>query len=91
MQLIKRSRKNQVVIPKDILEQAGMTPEDTYLKVDYDTRLGVIILRPISIEEKIPAAALERFEAGVIKGRDGDRRFSGMDAALKHLRSIRKT
>ena len=90
MQLIKRSPKNQVVIPKAILDQAGMTSEDTYLKIDFNKQLGVIILQPVSIEEKIPTDALERFEAKVVKGQPGDRRFPTMDAALKHLRSLRK-
>ena len=91
MQLIKRSRKNQVVIPKDILRQAGVAPEDTYLKVDYNKRLGVIVLQPISIEEKIPAGALERFETRVLKDHAGDRRFPNIEAALTHLRSLRTT
>lgn len=90
MQLIKRSQKNQVVIPKMILDQAGVTPNDTYLKIDYNKKLGVIILQPVSIEDKIPADAIERFEATVIKGQPGDHHFPDIEAALKHLHSSRK-
>ena len=90
MQLVKRSRKNQVVIPKAILEQAGMDPEDEYLRVDYNKRLGVIMLQPVSIEEKIPTEALARFEARVAEGQPGDRRFPSMDAARAHLHRTRR-
>ena len=90
MQLIKRSKKNQVVIPKTILEQAGVDREDPYLKIEYDRRLGAILLRPVSIEEKIPEEVLERFEAEVVKGQPGDRRFPTMDDALAYLRHTRK-
>lgn len=91
MQLIKRSPKNQVVIPKTILEEAGVGPQDSYLKVDYNKRLGAILLRPVLIEERIPTAALERFEAKVVKGQQGDKRFSSMGDALRHVRSSRKS
>lgn len=90
MQLIKRSKKNQVVLPKTILEQAGMGEGDAYLKVEYDQTLGAIVLRPVAIEEKIPSEALERFERSVLKGQRGDRRFPSMDAALTHLRRTHK-
>ena len=91
MQLIKRSKKNQVVIPKSILDQAGIGPNDTYLKIDYDGRLGAILLRVISIEEKIPAEALERFKARVLKGQRGDRAFPTLDAALTYLHRPRRS
>ena len=90
MQLIKRSRKNQVVIPKAILERAGMNSEDAYLKVEYNATLRAIILRPVVIEEKIPGDALERFEAKVVTGQPGDRRFASLDAAVASLRRSRK-
>ncbi|MBI3323893.1 MAG: hypothetical protein HYZ92_01255 [Candidatus Omnitrophica bacterium] len=90
MQLIKRSRKNQVVIPKAILAQAGVGPDDAYLKIDYNRVLGAILLRPVAIEEKISTAALERFEAKLVKGQPGDRRYPSMRAALKSLQRLHK-
>lgn len=88
MVLVKRSQKNQVVIPKSVLDQAGIAREDRYLKVDYSRRLGAILLWPVSIEEKIPPQTLERFEAKVVKGQRGDRRFQDMDEAITYLRSL---
>ena len=85
--LVKRSRKNQVALPKAMLEQAGLGPEDVYFSVVYEA--GAIILRPVVIEEKIPAEALARFRAKVLKGQPGDRTFSSMEALIKDLKRHR--
>ena len=82
--LVKRSRKNQVALPKAVLERAGLGPEDVYFSVVY--KAGAIILRPVGIEEKIPPEALERFRAKVLKGQPGDRTFSSMEALIKDLK-----
>ena len=91
MQIVKRTAKNQVVIPKVILQQAGIDSDDTYLKVDYDPKLGAIVLRPVAIEEKIPVASMDRFEERVVKGQPGDQECPTMDAAITHLRRRRRT
>ena len=85
--LVKRSSKNQVAIPKAVLERAGLGMEDNYFDVEY--KRGAIILRPVEIEEKIPREALERFKAKVLKGQPGDRSFSSAEALIRHLKSKR--
>ena len=85
--LVKRSRKNQVALPKAVLELAGLGPEDVYFSIVY--KAGAIILRPVEIEEKIPPEALERFRAKVLKGQPGDRTFSSMEALIKDLKRHR--
>ena len=85
--LVKRSRKNQVALPKALLERAGLGPEDVYFSIAYQA--GAIILRPVEIEEKIPPEALARFRAKVLKGQPGDRTFSSMEALIKDLKRHR--
>ena len=87
MLLVKKSRKNQVALPKAILERAGLGPEDTYFAVGYTH--GAITLRPVEIEEKLPPEALARFKAHVLKGQPGDRTFRLMEAAIKDLKRAR--
>ena len=85
--LVKRSRKNQVALPKAVLERAGLGPEDVYFSIVY--KAGAIILRPVEIEDKIPPEVLERFRVKVLKGQPGDRTFSSMEALIKDLKRHR--
>lgn len=85
--LVKRSSKNQIAIPKAVLERAGLGPKDTYFDIGYER--GAIMLRPVEIEEKIPRESLERFKAKVLKGQPGDRTFSSAGALIKYLKSKR--
>jgi len=82
--LIKRSRKNQIAIPKAILERAGMGPEDLYFDVQYDK--GRIVLIPMQLEEKISPETLKKFEAETLKQEVGDKRYLSMQEAIKGLR-----
>jgi hypothetical protein len=86
--LVKRSRKNQVALPKSVLDLAGLGPEDVYFSVVY--KAGAIILRPVAIEEKIPPEALARFEAKALKRDPGDRVYGSMDELIKDLRGTRR-
>ena len=87
MVLVKRSRKNQVAIPKAILERAGLGPDDVYFRIGYQH--GAIILRPVEIEEKISPEALARFKAKVLKGQPGDRAFTSAEELIKDLKRRR--
>jgi len=86
--LVKRSRKNQVALPKAVLDRAGLGPEDVYFSVVY--KGGAIILRPVEIEEKIPPEALARFEADALKRKPGDRVYGSMDELIKDLHRPRR-
>ena len=87
MVLVKRSRKNQVAIPKALLERAGLGPDDVYFRIGYER--GAIVLHPVEIEEKIPMDAIERFKGKVLKGQRGNRSFSSMEALIKDLKRKR--
>ena len=86
--LVKRSRKNQVALPKAVLEQAGLGPEDVYFSVVYKS--GAIILRPVEIEEKISPEALARFEAKAFKREPGDRVYGSVGELITDLHRTRR-
>lgn len=86
--LVKRSRKNQVAIPKAILERAGLSSEDLYFDVGYSN--GQILLTPMQLEEKIPPEALARFEARSLKREPGDRVYRSTDELIRHLHRKRR-
>ena len=82
--LIKRSRKNQIAIPKAILARAGMGPEDLYFDVQYDH--GRIVLIPMQLEEKISPEDIKKFESRVLKRETEDKNYSSMEETIAGLR-----
>lgn len=81
--LVKRSVKNQVAIPKALLERAGLGPEDVYFDMEYEG--GRIILKPMQVEEKLPPEALARFKKRALKRGPGDRVYRSMEEAIEGL------
>ena len=86
--LVKRSRKNQIAIPKVILDRAGLSAEDIYFDIQYST--GRIILTPMELEVKIPIDSLMRFEKQVLKHEAGDNAYRSMEEVIHHLRDKRR-
>ena len=86
--LVKRTRGNQVSIPKRILAAAGIEEGDRYFDVQY--RGGVICLKPISIEEKIPDRAYEELLRWAQKTEPGDKVFQSGREAVEHIRRLVK-
>lgn len=82
--LVKRSSKNQISIPKAVLERAGLREEDVYFDVEYEK--GHIVLIPMHVEEKVPREALERFKSKALKKQPGDHEYGSMSEAIKGLR-----
>lgn len=62
MLLTKLTRGNQVTLPKIIVEKAHLKKGEDFLYVEYID--GSIVLKPIDIEERIPAETFERFIKG---------------------------
>ena len=87
--LVKRSSKNQISIPKAVLERAGMGTDDIYFEVEYEG--GRIVLIPVRMEEKIPREALERFESKVLLTEPGDKEYGSVGEAVKDLRKARRS
>lgn len=56
--LAKLTRGNQVTIPKPIMKQAGLREGNEYLDIAYVK--GIICLKPVDVEERIPPEAYER-------------------------------
>ena len=81
--IVKRSGRNQVAIPKQLIAQAGLSERDVFFDMEYAG--GCFILKPLEFEEKIPPEALERFKAKMLKHEPGDRIFSSMDDVMASL------
>lgn len=81
--LIKRSSKNQISLPKALLEKAGLGEDDLYFDVAYEN--GRIVLIPMHVEEKISQESLARFELKTLKHESGDKIYGSMDDAVKGL------
>ena len=86
--LVKRTRGNQVSIPKRILEVAGIGNEDRYFDVQY--RGGLICLKPVTVEEKIPDRAYEELLRWAGKTEPGDKTFRSGREAVDYLKRIAK-
>ena len=86
--LVKRTRGNQVSIPKRILEAAGVGNADRYFDVQY--RGGLICLKPVTIEDKISAQTYEALLRWAAKTEPGDRVFQSGREAVEHLKRIAK-
>ena len=86
--LVKRTRGNQVSLPKRILQQAGIGEDDRYFSVEY--RAGVICLKPVTVEEKIPDRAYEELLRWAKKTERGDRVFRSGEEAVAYLKKLIK-
>jgi len=76
--LVKFTRGNQLTIPKKIVEQAGLQSGHDYLEVVYLD--GVICLKPVDVEERIPPEVYERFLEQAFTVEKGDIEASGKKA-----------
>ena len=86
--LVKRTRGNQVSLPKRVLEQAGVGDEDWYFDVEY--RDGLICLRPVTVEEKIPDRAYEELLRWAKTTESGDKAFRSGAEAVDYLKKLGK-
>lgn len=68
--LTKLTRSNQVTIPKEIIKRMGIKPENEYFDVKYAN--GIIYLKPVDIEERIPPEVFEKFQKSVLRIEEGD-------------------
>lgn len=84
--LVKRTRGNQVSIPKRVLEAAGVADGDRYFDVAY--RHGVICLKPVTVEEKVPDAAYEALLRWVAKPERGTKVFHSGKEAVAYIKQL---
>ena len=81
--IVKRSSRNQVAIPKKLIDAAGLDKHDVFFDVRY--RGGAFILKPLEFTEKLPPEALKRFKTKMLKRAPADRTFSSMDELITAL------
>lgn len=84
--LVKRTRGNQVSLPKKVLEEAGLSEEDRYFDVACND--GIICLRPITVEEKIPDRAYEELLRWSREHQQGDRIFRSGQEAIQYVKKL---
>lgn len=85
----KMTVKNQVTIPKKILERAGLAmlkDEERYFDVEFEDNF--IVLKPVRviIEERIPEKQWQRFEDRTAKIGEDDKVFNSAKKASQFLR-----
>ena len=81
--IVKRSSRNQVAIPKQLIRQAGLNEQDIFFDIAYAG--GCFILKPLEFEEKISKEALERFKHKTLKKEAGDQVVSSMEEGIAAL------
>ncbi len=76
--LIKITRGNQVTIPKEIIHKAHLKQGRDYLNAEY--RNGVIFLKPVDVEERVPDEIYEKLlQKAAVMGK-GDVKVSAHEA-----------
>ena len=68
--LAKLTRGNQLTIPKQVIQQAHLQVGRDYLDVVYAH--GVIVLKPVDVEDRIPPEAYEALIRDALTVKPGD-------------------
>ena len=68
--LTKLTRGNQLTIPKAIVRRLGLKSGSDYLEVEYVK--GIICIRPVDVEERIPPETYENFKEKALREEKGD-------------------
>ena len=89
----KMTSKNQVTIPRKILERAGLSSlkeDEKYFEVDVKNNL--IFLKPVTlvIEERIPQEQLQKFEKWAVQVDKGDEVSDSSAQAVQFLKKRMK-
>lgn len=82
--LAKITRGNQITIPKDIVKKAHLKDSSLYVEVSYSQ--GIIILKPVTVEERTSPEQYEKFEAWALKREKGDITASSLEEGIQHLK-----
>lgn len=86
--LAKITRGNQLTIPRDIVEKAHLNASSPYVDVHYIN--GVIYLKPVIVEERMPPEQLEKFQNWALQKEKGDQTFETFEEGIRHLEKRRK-
>ena len=83
--LAKITRSNQITIPREIIKKAHLSTESDYVDVQYSN--GVITIKPVDVEERIPPEQYEKFIQWALSDEETAAEFSSYDKMMKHLKS----
>ena len=86
--LAKVTRGNQVTIPKEIVKQAHIQNGNDYVDVSYEH--GVIFLKPVNVEERVPDEVYEKLLRKVQIREKDDHTFSSTEDAITFLKKRAK-
>ena len=86
--LAKVTRGNQVTIPKEIAKKAHIKNGNDYVDVSYID--GIICMKPVDLEERIPDEAYGRLLKKAFTVEKGDHVFSSFEEASHFLRKLAK-
>ncbi len=82
--LAKITRGHQVTIPKEIVEKAHLKEGSPYVEVEY--LQGVIMMRPVVVEERVPPEHYEKFQAWAVRQEKGDLRFDSPAEGIEYFK-----
>jgi AbrB family looped-hinge helix DNA binding protein len=86
--LAKLTRGNQVTIPKGIIQKAHLKEGNDYVDVEYAN--GIIYLKPVEVEERIPPETFEKFAGAVRRQQPGDVKAAKEETSEDILRRWKK-
>lgn len=87
--VIKMTVKNQITVPKKLLERAGLSNlKDDERYFDIEVKDNVILLKPVTVivEERIPPEQWPKFEDWATRIERGDRVFDSTEKANEFLK-----
>lgn len=76
--LSKITRGSQVTIPKPIMERIGLKAGCDYVDIEY--RQGIVYLKPVDIQERIPKEEWEKLKRKALTRERGDITLSTEEA-----------
>ena len=86
--LAKLTRGNQITIPRDIVKKAGLKMGTDYLDVEY--RNGLIYLKPVDVEDRLPPESLEKYQESAAKIEEGDIHLTASQAENFLVKRIKR-
>ena len=76
--LSKLTRANQITIPRAIVAKIGLHAGNDYFEIGYQD--GIVYLKPVTIETRIPKEALEKIKKNALQKSKGDITLSVKEA-----------
>ena len=86
--LAKVTRGNQITIPKEVIKQANLRDSSPYVEVSYSH--GVILLKPVMVEERISSEQYEKFQKWALENKEDDLQYKTLDEGISHLKKRAK-